>query len=75
MLYKTVPVYLGFGTSQVIGQLVIDTDKIPPYPNWHIALGYKTNSIEDYSNYELIEVGIVMNEKFKTHEPTRSDTV
>jgi hypothetical protein len=75
MSYKTVPVLLGFDHNSVIGSLTIDTEKLPPYPNWHISLGYKANSILDQSNYELVSVGLVTDEKFKAYEPTGSSTV
>lgn len=75
MTYKTVPVLLGFDHNTVIGSITIDTEKLPPYPNWHISLGYKTDSILDQSNYELVSVGLVTDEKFKAHEPSRSDTI
>lgn len=61
-----VPVTLGFDENKIIGMCELDESRLPPKPNWHLALGYLKLIAAD--NYSLTTFGVTDDHKFKPLE-------
>ena len=57
-LFTTVPVLENFDSNRQVGELRILTAALPPFPDYHFALGYRLLDIET-REYTLICVSPV----------------
>lgn len=65
-----VPVNVAFDASRTVGELRMRRDALPPVPDWHLALGYRIGE-----PYELVEVAILPDVKFRAEDPGVLDAV
>lgn len=62
------PIHIGFNKSTPpVGYISLDTDKLPPTPDWHIAIGYMADTVYSHE-YVLKEFGLISDEKFRAYD-------
>lgn len=65
-LFTIVPILEEWDTNRVVGELKILTAALPPFPDYHFALGYKT--IDGGNTYTLMCISPINDTLRKVYE-------